>query len=71
MNIKLTYMLIVRGSGGNFAMKDGLDLGDLIANSDGDVIGTLQKYADLAIPRAIDIVLDSRERVMTWTGPKN
>ncbi|OKL57914.1 hypothetical protein UA08_06384 [Talaromyces atroroseus] len=67
----LHVMTPFRGSGGNLAMKDGLDLGSFIGRSNGDIPDTLQKYEDLAVPRAIDIVLDSRERILAWTDSKN
>ncbi|KAH8697961.1 hypothetical protein BGW36DRAFT_379745 [Talaromyces proteolyticus] len=67
----LHLMTPFRGSGGNFAIKDGLDLGSFIANSDGNISNALQEYAKLAIPRAAEAVLDSRERTLAWTGDDN
>jgi hypothetical protein len=48
-------------------MKDGLDLGSFITKTDGYIADTLQKYGSVAIPRAAETVLDSRERIMAWT----
>lgn len=63
-----TNILIVKGSGGNLAIKDGLDLASLIASSSSDIPDFLQEYADLAIPRATELVLESRRRTEIWTG---
>ncbi|CRG89395.1 6-hydroxynicotinate 3-monooxygenase [Talaromyces islandicus] len=67
----LHLMTPFKGSGGNLAIKDGIDLASLIANSSSNIPDYLQEYADLAIPRATELVLDSRRRTEAWTGDKN
>jgi 2-polyprenyl-6-methoxyphenol hydroxylase-like FAD-dependent oxidoreductase len=64
-------ILIVKGSGGNLAIKDSLDLASLIANSGKNIPDFLQEYASLAIPRAAELVLESRRRTEIWTGDNN
>ncbi|QKX61990.1 uncharacterized protein TRUGW13939_09146 [Talaromyces rugulosus] len=67
----LHLMTPFKGSGGNLAIKDGLDLASLIANSGENIPALLQEYASLAIPRATELVLESRTRTEVWTGDNN
>lgn len=66
-----TDILTVKGSGGNLAIKDSMDLATLIASSSKTIPDFLQEYADSAIPRATDLVLESRTRTEVWTGDNN